>query len=135
MRSRYVAFVRGDYAYIRGTMRGEALAQYQAGARESWGSKHQWVGLDILTTVAGGDQDEVGTVEFKAHFQRDGADSFLHEVSEFKKQDGRWFYFSGRAVSPDIKPVVSEKQQRNALCACGSGLKYKKCCGVESSER
>ena len=27
------------------------------------------------------------------------------------------------------KPVVSEKIERNAPCPCGSGLKYKKCCG------
>jgi uncharacterized protein YecA (UPF0149 family) len=28
-------------------------------------------------------------------------------------------------------PVVSMKQERNALCACGSGRKYKKCCHIK----
>jgi uncharacterized protein len=27
------------------------------------------------------------------------------------------------------KPVRSEKISRNQLCPCGSGRKYKKCCG------
>lgn len=37
------------------------------------------------------------------------------------------------AQEADGSPVWIEerprKQSRNALCACGSGLKYKKCCG------
>ena len=28
------------------------------------------------------------------------------------------------------KPLVSDKQQRNTLCDCGSGKKCKKCCGA-----
>lgn len=28
-----------------------------------------------------------------------------------------------------IKPVTSNKVGRNAPCTCGSGKKYKKCCG------
>ena len=31
-----------------------------------------------------------------------------------------------------IKPATSEKINRNALCPCGSGKKYKKCCGSNS---
>ncbi len=30
------------------------------------------------------------------------------------------------------KPVVSAKINRNAPCSCGSGKKYKKCCGSNS---
>ena len=28
-----------------------------------------------------------------------------------------------------VKPQARSSQSRNALCACGSGLKYKRCCG------
>jgi SEC-C motif-containing protein len=27
------------------------------------------------------------------------------------------------------KPIIAEKVGRNDPCPCGSGLKYKKCCG------
>lgn len=30
---------------------------------------------------------------------------------------------------PEINPVRSDKISRNSLCPCGSGKKYKKCCG------
>jgi preprotein translocase subunit SecA len=32
------------------------------------------------------------------------------------------------------KPVVSSKVGRNDPCPCGSGKKYKKCCGADGSE-
>ena len=32
-------------------------------------------------------------------------------------------------ASPNPKPIKSNKIYRNAPCPCGSGLKYKKCCG------
>ena len=34
-----------------------------------------------------------------------------------------------RALNPPL-PVQSEKVGRNDLCPCGSGKKYKKCCGA-----
>jgi hypothetical protein len=33
------------------------------------------------------------------------------------------------AVRPSIRPRQATKVGRNALCPCGSGRKYKKCCG------
>jgi len=32
-----------------------------------------------------------------------------------------------------VKPAASNKINRNAPCPCGSGKKYKKCCGVAGS--
>jgi hypothetical protein len=33
------------------------------------------------------------------------------------------------ADDPEAPPTVSERRMQ-ALCACGSGKKYKKCCGL-----
>jgi uncharacterized protein YecA (UPF0149 family) len=33
----------------------------------------------------------------------------------------------------DGSPIVTRKQDRNALCKCGSGKKAKKCCGDQTS--
>ena len=35
----------------------------------------------------------------------------------------------GEMAGPKQQPAVSDKIGRNDLCPCGSGLKYKKCCG------
>jgi len=33
------------------------------------------------------------------------------------------------AQTPESKPALDEKISRNAPCTCGSGKKYKNCCG------
>ncbi len=35
-----------------------------------------------------------------------------------------------KALNPQPQPQKSEKIGRNAPCPCGSGKKFKKCCGV-----
>ncbi|HEV7949276.1 MAG TPA: YchJ family metal-binding protein [Glaciihabitans sp.] len=87
MRSRYSAFVLGLADYLldtwHPTTRPESL-QLDSGIR--------WFRLDILSRRNGILPHSRGEVEFSAHF-RDGSDvGTQHEVSEFLKQDGRWFY-------------------------------------------
>ncbi|MGN1324764.1 MAG: SEC-C metal-binding domain-containing protein, partial [Candidatus Spyradenecus sp.] len=52
-----------------------------------------------------------------------------HERSLFKRVDGQWKFIDGELVKP--KPIVNEQPRpgRNDPCPCGSGKKYKKCCG------
>lgn len=35
---------------------------------------------------------------------------------------------------PNKKEAMNAKQQRNELCSCGSGKKYKKCCGLKDAK-
>ena len=35
-------------------------------------------------------------------------------------------------ISGNGKTMIADKQNRNAKCRCGSGLKAKNCCGVET---
>lgn len=35
-------------------------------------------------------------------------------------------------IKNDGRPFKAQKQGRNEECRCGSGLKAKKCCGVET---
>ncbi|MCA9791670.1 MAG: SEC-C domain-containing protein, partial [Candidatus Eremiobacteraeota bacterium] len=39
--------------------------------------------------------------------------------------DGRWYYLDGVETPVQAGPKVG----RNDPCPCGSGKKYKKCCG------
>jgi SEC-C motif-containing protein len=51
-----------------------------------------------------------------------------HERSEFKKRDGQWYFMDGKLVQEPVR--AADKVGRNDPCPCGSGKKYKKCCGA-----
>jgi SEC-C motif domain protein len=129
MRSRYVAFVLDDLTYIEATMSGAAQAECHQGERGGWGKQTQWDGLEVIGCSKGGEQDSSGKVEFKAHYLRGGQRFTLHEISQFEKIDGKWFYVDGDMIPASVEQVVSKKVGRNDPCPCGSGKKYKKCCG------
>ena len=43
--------------------------------------------------------------------------------------------FEGAIEKKTVVKKASEKIDRNALCPCGSGKKYKKCCGLKDSQQ
>ena len=51
-----------------------------------------------------------------------------HEVSVFKKINNEWKYVAGEVI-PTTITRVGAKVGRNDPCPCGSGKKYKQCCG------
>lgn len=93
MRSRYTAFVEGDIRYIRQTMYGEALANFN---KQAIKKKVQWVKLEVLNAEIEPNNPDMGTVEFKAYYQEDKKLFCIHERSVFHKIDDRWFYVSGK---------------------------------------
>lgn len=124
MRSRYAAYVAGNDAYLRETWDPDtcpkSINASEAGV--------EWTGLKIIASIQGGEQDSTGTVEFVAGVNQHGQSGHLHELSDFKRnEDGRWLYVDGD--TPKGKPVRVQKTGRNEPCPCGSGKKYKKCCG------
>jgi SEC-C motif-containing protein len=46
----------------------------------------------------------------------------------FKQINGDWKYVAGNVI-PTTVTRVGDKIGRNDPCPCGSGKKYKKCCG------
>ena len=42
---------------------------------------------------------------------------------------------SGRRIKPRVEQVRMRGRDRNALCLCGSGKKFKHCCGLTTSPR
>jgi SEC-C motif-containing protein len=85
-----------------------------------------WQKLEILRSEAGGENDAEGRVEFKAHWLIGGRRGYLHETSRFLKEDGRWYYLDGQTHPAP----AAGKTGRNDPCPCGSGKKFKKCCGA-----
>ena len=130
MRSRYTAYVLCDVAHLKRSLDPRWHASFDEPGTREWSEKAQWKGLDILSTKAGLEGDEEGEVEFVARFEMDGEEQQLRERSRFRRRGGEWRYLDGKAKSVQ-EPVVSSgpKVGRNDPCPCGSGKKYKKCCG------
>lgn len=129
MRARYSAYVKQEIDFIIDTCEhGEGINEIDRKATESWSKDSTWNGLTIIRTEKGGAEDTEGIVEFEADYTRKGLRDVHHETGSFKKVDGRWLYSVGIIKTTT---VVREgpKIGRNEPCPCGSGKKYKQCCG------
>ena len=117
MRSRYAAYVLKNVPYIVDTTvpRQQALLNVQA--IQAWAENTQWLGLQILKTETLSKFQSA--VEFNAVFQGEEGEQTHHERSIFVKIDDRWYF-----VDPTV-PLPTMKQP----CVCGSGKKFKHCCG------
>ncbi|MBI5462149.1 MAG: SEC-C domain-containing protein [Gammaproteobacteria bacterium] len=120
MRSRFTAFVRGDSAYLLSSWYPRTRP-----VRLDLSDQPAWQGLEIVRSDAGTTTDNEAQVEFIAHFRSDAGAGRLHERSNFVREHGRWLYVDG-AILPATSPA---KPGRNAPCPCGSGRKFKQCCG------
>jgi SEC-C motif-containing protein len=129
MRSRYAAYATGAVDYVVDTHDPATAGEVDRDATRKWSSEAEWLGLDIVSTAAGGADDQTGEVEFIARYRMNGIDTAHHERSKFRRIDGRWFYVDGDMVK--ARPVVRDapKVGRNDPCPCGSGKKYKRCHG------
>ena len=130
MRSRYTAFVLGNADYL--------LATWDPASRprqlDLQHDRTQWLGLEIRRTESGRETDTAGRVEFIARFRLHGIDQALHENSRFRKQAGRWLYIDGetevrRPAAARPAAAAARSAGRNDPCPCGSGQKFKRCCG------
>ena len=130
MRSRYSAYVKHNIAYLGETLHPSHRHDWDEAATRIWSQNAVWKGLEIVSTEAGSAQDEAGVVEFIAHYEENGKLTNHHEISQFSKQGGRWYYVDGTAPKPKTMRHQQPKVGRNDPCPCGSGKKYKKCCGA-----
>jgi SEC-C motif domain protein len=133
MRTRYSAFVLVKPDYIVKTTVPAQQALLDVQAIESWAKESDWAGLEIVehTPKLG---KRHAQVEFKAYFKSAEETSggleektqAHHELSTFVKvkdkanKDTRWYF-----LDPTVAMTVSQKQP----CICGSGEKFKRCCG------
>ena len=129
MRSRYSAYAAGNVDYIVQTHDPKKRLKQLREQVEKWASQAEFTELKIVATEAGGPGDRSGVVEFEATYVEDGQSRTLHERSSFRRAGDQWYYVEGGA--PKAKTVVRSQPKvgRNAPCPCGSGKKYKRCCG------
>ena len=130
MRSRFSAFYLHNEAYLLATWNS---AQRPASIDFS-DEKTQWLKLEIIAIKKGGIKDHKGSITFNAHYLLDNEIRVMNETSRFQKSDNRWFYITGNVK---FYPAIEQPmmQNRNALCLCGSGKKFKHCCVLPSSQK
>jgi SEC-C motif-containing protein len=127
MRSRYSAYVKAGVDYLYGTTHPAHRTGYDHEGTRKWAESAQWLGLEILRSEEA-PADGVGQVEFVARYMENGQQQTHHELGQFRREDGAWYFTEGKMVRP--QPVRVAKIGRNEPCPCGSGAKYKKCCGT-----
>jgi SEC-C motif-containing protein len=118
MRSRYSAYVLKNSGYLRHSWHPSTRPR----DLDISDDVTPWLRLVILATEKGEEGDSEGLVEFAAYY-RGGQ---LHERSRFVCEAGRWCYLDGVILAP----LQQEAPGRNTLCPCGSGRKFKRCCGA-----
>lgn len=125
MRSRYTAFVRDDMDHLCLSLVEEHRGEFNAADVRRWNKNTEWLGLNILETDMNGD---TGMVLFRCSYRHKGVTQQLTERSRFERRDGRWLYLDGEHEQ-ETQRNDSPKVGRNDPCPCGSGKKFKKCCG------
>ena len=139
MRARYAAFVLQHVEYIVATTAPFQQPLLDTQAISDWAQQTDWAGLEVINHLA-----KLGKrhaqVEFKAYFHLphasavhsagldlavlDSSKGVHHELSTFVNipthGNSRWYFLDPTVVMP-----VTQKQP----CPCGSGEKYKRCCG------
>jgi len=95
MRSRYTAFTQANVDYLLFSHSVKTRPGKERKNIELWAKSVTWMGLAILNTEAGEENDETGYVEFKALFLENGKPDQIHEKSLFSRENGKWVYVSG----------------------------------------
>lgn len=130
MRSRYSAYVQRAYPHLERSLSAEQRKDFSPEDAKRWAENSEWLGLSITRTEKGGVDDTEGLVEFAARFRAGGEEHVHTEVALFAREDGKWVYTGAQPMRGQTIKRETPKIGRNDPCPCGSGKKYKKCCGA-----
>ena len=128
MRSRYSAFAHAEVDWLVDSVHPETREDHDRDSIRVWAVDSQWSSLEIVSTHEGGSDDETGEVEFIANYKDKQGRHRHHELAQFKKHEGQWYFYDGGRVKPQTVVRDAPKVGRNDPCPCGSGKKFKKCC-------
>ena len=101
MRSRYTAFVNSEIEHLKNSLHPDHRADFDPVSIKDWADNSEWLGLRIINTSGGGKDDQEGTVEFLVLFRMQGVTYQHHEVGEFNRVNGIWYYTDGKVIQPD----------------------------------
>jgi SEC-C motif-containing protein len=130
MRSRYTAYVKHAYDHLGRSLSADQRKDYSADEAKRWAESSEWLGLKVLRTEGGGPADTDGLVEFSARYRVEGKEHEHVETAVFNREQGAWVYAGQAEQRGQTVRRETPKVGRNDPCPCGSGKKYKKCCGT-----
>lgn len=130
MRSRYTAYVRHAYPHLERTLTQGERADFSLEETQRWAEQSEWLGLSVLRVEKGGAADSEGLVEFSARFRTGGKEHEHVEAARFVREEGQWRYAGTEKIKGQTVRREAPKVGRNDPCPCGSGRKFKKCCGA-----
>ena len=113
MRSRYSAFVKGDFDYVKSTWHPDTVPELADD------EPNDWIGLEILNAAS---DDCEGEVEFIAKLIFANKLEIIHEVSDFEKIDGKWLY---GVESSKTKVTNQERYQKMRTAHVEAALNLK----------
>jgi SEC-C motif-containing protein len=128
MRARYSAYATANIDFIERTIHSSARAEFDRESARKWAEGSQWHGLEILNVIDGKEDDAEGKVEFIATYSQKDEQIKHHEAATFRKEAETWTFVDGHILNQPFRRD-QPKIGRNDPCPCGSGKKYKKCCG------
>ncbi len=130
MRARYTAHTQANMGFILRTHHPATRTDIDENATARWARDSEWMNLAVISVEGGSAEDTEARIEFMAHY-RDPQKrrQTHHELGVFERYQGDWYFRD--AEMPDIQPFKRDEPKlgRNDPCHCGSGKKYKKCCG------
>ena len=129
MRSRYSAYALGAIDYLYQTSSARVRKEFDAESSRKWSESAEWTGIEILST-SGDAADDKAVIEFVAHYKVEKTDYNHHERAEFARVKDEWVFMDGKIIGHEPERRETPKIGRNDPCSCGSGKKYKKCCGT-----
>lgn len=129
MRARYTAFKLGNLDFIESTCTQEGLQSFNRVEMQKSIPDTDFQTFELRGSTGGGAEDETGSVTFAFRYRFNGQDFAQAEIAHFRRVDGQWLYDYSE-INPKSAPVRVQSVGRNDPCPCGSGKKYKKCCGA-----
>ena len=129
MRARYSAHCQRNYTFLVDSTHPDRRDGVSEEEISQWASHVDWTGLEVHSATPGQTEDQ-GNVSFTASFTIKDTPQELREDAEFARVDGKWLYVDGHVHGQEPYTRETPRVGRNEPCPCGSGKKFKKCCGA-----
>lgn len=99
MRSRFSAYAIRNVEYLLKSTHPATRKFHNFDEIEIWAKSNVWQKLEVVSVNKGEYKDKEGIVEFKAFYLDQNSTSQVHhEISNFKKELGKWFYVDGKII-------------------------------------
>ena len=127
MRARYSSYATGEIMFLKTSATAAGQTEFDEQSSRAWSKAATWHGLEIVRAEENGDE---ATVEFRALYSANNEFCNHHEVAKFVRELDGWKFADGEMTKEQPIRREEAKVGRNDPCPCGSGKKYKKCCGA-----